>query len=114
MKTFKNYITESDVKDDPYHGKKMTFKTQHFDGVAHIKYNKSIGKRSNDTREYTVKYKGKMSNGDDTEYNHRMVVNFNDGKPYSHKLNGKTSKKVTDVIRNSAPTWVHLSQLQPK
>ncbi len=114
MQSFSTFLEESESQ--PYHNKKLKVSTPDFEGYAHIKHSRSIG-RKHSTHEYRVHYKGKMSDGRDTSdshlYSHRMVVKHgNDDKPYEHSMNGSKSASVTDLIKKNAPKFVSIHDLK--
>lgn len=112
MQSFSTFLEESETQ--PYHNKKLKISTSDFEGHAHIKHSRSIG-RKHTTHEYRVTYKGKMSDGRDADYSKRMVVKHgNDGKPYEHAMDGSRSASVTDLIKKNTPKFVSIHDLQPK
>ncbi len=112
MQSFKSFLEEAGSQ--PYHNKKLKLDTPHFEGHAHIKYSKPIG-RKHDTHEYTVTYKGMMKNGKPTESSRRMTVKHGpDGTPYEHSIENSKSSNIASVIKKNAPFWVSLSDLKPK
>lgn len=99
-----------------YDKKKVDIETPYFKGTARIRFNKVLkGKHS--SHEYTVAYDGHLKTNDKRPVKgdeYRMVVNHTDGKPYSHKMHSVSSKRVVDLIKKVAPTFVAVSELKPR
>lgn len=102
MLSFLDFIAES--TDQPYSNKKLKLDTPHFEGHAHIKYSRPIG-RKHDVHEYSVNYRGThKEDGRKIDQHNRMVVRHgNDGTPYEHQIDGKKHKNIADALKSHAP-----------
>ena len=117
MKAFKTLLEEvSSPKYKPtYHAKKATVNTPHFNGHAHFKFERELGKYG--AHEYRVTYRGEITAKDGTKHpsetSHRMVVQSDtDGNPFSHKLDGSTSKSLKKVLEKHAPRFISIDDLK--
>jgi hypothetical protein len=123
----KHYQRAKPVKEDlneegddmlGLHGKTMPVKTDHFEGHAHISFDR-IKSGRHKQHSYKVEYKGKGGHpdvGEKEDHNHTsfMSVDHDNGRPYKFRDHPHSSKDLHTLLHKAAPRWVKLSDLQPK
>lgn len=119
MKSFKQFISEQDGDELGLHGKKVPVNTDHFEGHAHIEFDR-IKRGRHRTHSYKVTYKGKGGHPkhggktEDHEHMSFMDVEHDNGRPYKYKDYPHSSKDLHTLIHKAAPRWVSVEDLKPR
>lgn len=110
-----NEETEHDMLG--LHGKVVPINTDHFEGHAHISFDR-IKRGRHQTHSYRVDYKGKgghPKHGGKTEPHEHMSfmdVEHDNGRPYKFKDHPHSSKDLHTLLHKAAPRWVSLDDLK--